>query len=100
MLTLVGAAALACMVICYTLEARSPWFVFAFGLACLWASAYGWLAGAWPFGIGEGLWGLLALRRWVRVVDGRISGTITRSRTGLGAFLRRVVDLSSGRTGR
>jgi hypothetical protein len=70
MLTFVGAAALACMVICYALEARSPWFVFAFGLACLWASAYGWLAGTWPFGLVEGLWGLLALRRWARVVAG------------------------------
>jgi hypothetical protein len=83
MLTLVGAAALACMVICYALEARSPWFVFAFGLACLWASAYGWLAGTWPFGIGECLWGLLALRRWMRVVDGRIGGAITRPKTCL-----------------
>jgi hypothetical protein len=70
MLTLVGAAALTCMVVCYALEARSPWFVFAFGLACLWASAYGWLAGTWPFGIVEGLWGLLALRRWALVVAG------------------------------
>ena len=98
MLTLVGAAALACMVICYALEARSPWFVFAF--ACLWASAYGWLAGAWPFGIGECLWGLLALRRWVRVVDGRFGGTIARSKTRLGPVLRRVVGLNAGGTGR
>jgi hypothetical protein len=70
MLTVVGAAALTCMVVCYALEARSPWFVFAFGLACLWASAYGFLAGTWPFGIGESLWGLLALRRWALVVVG------------------------------
>jgi hypothetical protein len=81
MLTLVGAAALACMITCYALEARSPWFVFAFGLACLWASAYGWLAGTWPLGIGECLWGLLALRRWMWAVDGRSGGTITRSTT-------------------
>jgi hypothetical protein len=74
MLTVVGAAALACMIVCYALEARSPWFVLAFGLACLWASAYGWLVGAWPFGIGEGLWGLLALRRWARAVDGDRGG--------------------------
>lgn len=73
MLTIVGVAALACMVVCYVLEARSPWFVFAFGLACLWASAYGWLTGAWPFGIVECLWGLLALRRWSRVVAGGVT---------------------------
>jgi hypothetical protein len=67
------------MIVCYALEAHSPWFIFAFGLACLWASAYGWLAGTWPFGIGEGLWGVLALRRWVHAVDG---GT-PRSKTSL-----------------
>jgi hypothetical protein len=78
MLTSLGVAALGCMVICYSMEARSPWFVFAFGPACLWASAYGWLAGTWPFGLVESLWGLLALRRWARVVA---SGT-TRPRTG------------------
>ena len=78
MLTFVGAAALACMVICYTLEARSPWFVFAFGLACLCASVYGWLVCTWPFGLVEGPWGLLALRRGARVVAG---GT-TRPKTG------------------
>jgi hypothetical protein len=71
MVTVVGVAALGCMVVCYALEARSPWFVFAFGLACLWASAYGWLAGAWPFGVVEGLWGLLALRRWARLIARR-----------------------------
>jgi hypothetical protein len=54
------------MLVCYALEARSSWFVFAFGLACFGAAAYGWLAGAWPFGVIEGLWGLLALRRWYR----------------------------------
>jgi hypothetical protein len=56
------------MLVCYALEARSSWFVFAFGLTCFGASAYGWLdgwlAGAWPFGVIEGLWGALALRRW------------------------------------
>ncbi len=66
MLSIFGAAAVTCMLVCYALEARSPWFLFAFGLACLWASAYGWLAGTWPFGLVEGLWGLIALRRWWR----------------------------------
>jgi hypothetical protein len=64
MLTIFGAGAVAAMLMCCALEARSPWFVF--GLACFGASAYGWLAGAWPFGVIEGLWGILALRRWRR----------------------------------
>jgi hypothetical protein len=44
-LTIFGASAVAAMLVCYALEARSSWFVFAFGLACFGASAYGWLAG-------------------------------------------------------
>ena len=42
MLTIFGAGAVAAMLVCYALEARSSWFVFAFGLACFGASAYGW----------------------------------------------------------
>jgi hypothetical protein len=74
MLTIFGAGAVAVMLVCYALEARSSWFVFA--RACFGASAYGWLAGAWPFGVIEGLWGILALRRWrrARATDGAISG--------------------------
>jgi hypothetical protein len=75
MLTIFGAGAVAAMLVRYALEARSPWFVFAFGLACFGASAYGWLTGAWPFGVIEGLWGVLALRRWqrARATDGAAS---------------------------
>jgi hypothetical protein len=75
MLTIFGASAVAVMLVCYALEARSPWFVFVFGLACFGASSYGWLVGAWPFGVIEGLWGVLALRRWQRAqaTDGAIS---------------------------
>jgi hypothetical protein len=54
-LTIFGASAVAAMLVCYALEARSTWFVFAFGLACFGASAYGWLASAWPFGVINGL---------------------------------------------
>ncbi len=68
MLTFFGAGAVAAMLVCYMLEARSSWFTFAFGLACFGASAYGWLTGAWPFGVIEALWGILALRRWRRLV--------------------------------
>jgi hypothetical protein len=67
MLTFFGAGAVAAMLVCYMLEARSSWFIFAFGLACFGASAYGWLTGAWPFGVIEALWSILALRSWRRV---------------------------------
>ncbi len=63
-LTLFGAVAVTVMLLCYALEARSPWFVLAFAAACLASSAYGFLQGAWPFGVVEAIWSLVALRRW------------------------------------
>jgi hypothetical protein len=52
------------MLITYFLEARSPVFVLAFAAACIASSAYGFLQGAWPFGVIEAIWSLVALRRW------------------------------------
>jgi hypothetical protein len=63
-LTLLGLFAVTAMVVCYALEDRSPWFVLAFALACVLASVYGFLQGAWPFGAVESLWALVAMRRW------------------------------------
>jgi hypothetical protein len=48
----------------YAFEGRSSWFVLAFAGTCVLASIYGFLQGAWPFGIVEGIWALVALRRW------------------------------------
>ncbi|HMH50973.1 MAG TPA: hypothetical protein VK548_12120 [Candidatus Acidoferrum sp.] len=63
-LTLFGLFAVASMVVCYALENRSRWFVLAFAAACVLASVYGFLQGAWPFGAVEALWSAVALRRW------------------------------------
>lgn len=63
-LTLFGLLAVTTMVVCYALEDRSRWFVLAFGAACVLASVYGFLQGAWPFGVVEAIWALVALRRW------------------------------------
>jgi hypothetical protein len=63
-LTLYGAGALSVMMLAYGLEPRSRWWVLIFALACAASSAYGWLAGTWPFGVVEALWALIALRRW------------------------------------
>lgn len=52
------------MLVCYALEDRSPWFVLAFAGACALGSVYGFLQGAWPFGIVEAIWSLVAIRRW------------------------------------
>ena len=63
-LTLFGALAVSAMLAMYALEARSNWFVLAFAGACLASSAYGFLQGAWPFGVVELIWSGVALRRW------------------------------------
>jgi hypothetical protein len=65
-LTLFGLVAVIAMLVCYALEARSPWFVLAFAGACALGSVYGFLQGAWPFGLVEAVWALVALRRWRR----------------------------------
>jgi hypothetical protein len=63
-LTVFGLLAVTAMLVAYALEDRSPWFILAFAGACGLASAYGFLQGAWPFGVIEGIWTLVALRRW------------------------------------
>ena len=63
-LTTFGLFAVSGMLVCYALEDYSPWFVLAFVAACALGSAYGFMQGAWPFGVVEAIWSLIALRRW------------------------------------
>lgn len=63
-LTIFGASAVTIMLIAYALEQRSVWWILVFAVACAASYLYGWLAGTWPFGIVEGIWALVALRRW------------------------------------
>jgi len=65
-LTAFGLFAVTAMLVCYALEERSPWFTLAFAGACVLGSVYGFLQGAWPFGIVEAVWSAVALRRWRR----------------------------------
>jgi hypothetical protein len=65
-LTLFGAGAVSIMLISYAFEQRSSWWVLIFALACAASSLYGWIAGTWPFGVVEGIWAIVALRRWWR----------------------------------
>ena len=62
-LTLFGLFAVTAMLLCYALEDRSHWFVIGFAAACALGSVYGFLQGAWPFGLVEAVWALVALRR-------------------------------------
>jgi hypothetical protein len=66
-LTAFGLFAVTAMLVCYALEDRSPWFILAFAGSCMLGSAYGFLQGAWPFGLVEGVWSFVALRRWWRL---------------------------------
>jgi hypothetical protein len=63
-LTIFGLFAVGAMLVCYALEKRSSWFILAFAVSCVFASAYGFLQGAWPFGLVEAIWSGVALRRW------------------------------------
>jgi hypothetical protein len=63
-LTLFGLFAVTAMLVTYALEARSPWFILAFACACVLGSIYGFLQGAWPFGLVEAVWAVVAARRW------------------------------------
>jgi hypothetical protein len=65
-LTAFGLFAVSAMLVCYALEESSSWFILAFAASCGLGSAYGFLQGAWPFGIVEAVWGVVAARRWWR----------------------------------
>lgn len=63
-LTLFGLCAVTAMLVFYAVEDRNPHFILAFAVACAYGSLYGFLQGAWPFGLVEAVWALVALRRW------------------------------------
>jgi hypothetical protein len=63
-LTAFGLFAVTAMLVFYTLEERNPGFVLAFAAACALGSLYGFLQGAWPFGLVEAVWSIIAVRRW------------------------------------
>jgi hypothetical protein len=63
-LTLFGLFAVTAMLVFYALEDRSPWCILGFAAACALGSAYGFLQGAWPFGVVEAIWAGVAVRRW------------------------------------
>jgi hypothetical protein len=63
-LTIFGLLSVTAMLVTYALEKRSPWFILAFAGSCLLGSVYGFLQGAWPFGLVEAVWAIVAARRW------------------------------------
>ena len=67
-LTLFGLFAVTLMLVCYALENKSTWFILAFAAACALGSVYGFLQGAWPFGLVEAVWSVVAVGRWREAV--------------------------------
>jgi presenilin-like A22 family membrane protease len=65
-LTAFGLFAVTAMMLCYALEQHSTWYTLGFAVACGLGSIYGFLQGAWPFGVVEAVWMLVALRKWKR----------------------------------
>jgi len=63
-LTVYGILALTFMMSMYALERRGDGFVLAFAVGCALSSAYGFASGAWPFGVVEAIWTVIAVRRW------------------------------------
>jgi hypothetical protein len=64
LLSAFGLFAVTAMLVTYALEAKSAWFILVFAGSCLLGSVYGFLQGAWPFGLVEAIWSAVALRRW------------------------------------
>jgi len=64
-ITLYGVVAVGFMMLMYAFERRGRRFVAAFALGCVLSSVYGFLSGAWPFGVVEAIWSLVAVRRFL-----------------------------------
>ena len=63
-LNVFGLFSVLAMLIFYALEDRSSWYILGFAVACALGSVYGFLQGAWPFGLVEAVWSLVALNRY------------------------------------
>ncbi len=62
--TIYGVCAVTFMMVMYALERRGRIYVLGFALGCILSSIYGFLSGAWPFGVVELIWSVIAIRRY------------------------------------
>jgi hypothetical protein len=65
--TVYGVCAVSFMMAMYALERRGRGFILAFALGCVLSSVYGFLSGAWPFGVVELIWSFVAVHRYRQV---------------------------------
>ena len=68
-LTAFGIVVSSAMPLTYALERRGPRWVLAFAASCVLSGVYGIAAGAWPLGVVEIAWSVIAVLRWRRVVQ-------------------------------
>jgi hypothetical protein len=68
--TVYGVCAVSFMMAMYALERRGKQFILAFAVGCLLSSVYGFLSGAWPFGVVEVVWSGIAVRRYLQPAPG------------------------------
>jgi hypothetical protein len=62
--TIYGVCAVTFMMTMYALEHRHPRYILGFAVGCVASSLYGFLSGAWPFGVVELIWSVIAVRRY------------------------------------
>lgn len=67
-----GLFAVGTALVCYLFEERGRGWILGFAVACVLGSIYGFLQGAWPFGLVEAVWAGVAVRRWWRAGQGRL----------------------------
>jgi hypothetical protein len=65
--TIYGVCAVSFMMAMYALERRGRAFILAFAFGCVLSSVYGFLSGAWPFGVVELIWSFVAVHRYRRI---------------------------------
>jgi len=65
MVTIFGMCALTFMMVMYAWEHRGRRYVLGFAVGCALSSGYGFVSGAWPFGVVEVIWAVIALRRYL-----------------------------------
>jgi hypothetical protein len=63
-ITIYGVGAVTFMMVMYALESRGRQYILAFAFGCVLSSLYGFLSGAWPFGVVELIWSGIAVGRY------------------------------------
>jgi hypothetical protein len=59
-----GVVVLTFMMVMYAFEGRDRRFILAFAVGCALSSSYGFASGAWPFGVVEAIWCVIAVHRF------------------------------------